>query len=496
MKSTRAAGVLAHVTSLPGPCGIGDLGPDTVRFLDWAAEAGLRLWQLLPLGPAGLHGSPYSSPSAFAGNPLLISPQRLVHAGWLPADALGHLPPFSEGSVQFSAVESWKMELLRDSWGRFDRTTPLDVRWELERFIEHPQQACWLEDWALYAALKGRFQGRPWTEWDDDLRRRRPSALRAAGRELSEEISFHRYLQFLFFRQWSAVKQEVRARGMILLGDVPFYVAPDSADIWAHQELFQLDESGRPLKVGGVPPDYFSETGQLWGNPLYRWERIAERGYEWWIERIRTNLRLVDLLRLDHFRGFASYWEVGAEEQTAVAGRWAPGPGKPLFDALRAALGDLPLIAEDLGMITPDVEKLRLELGLPGMRVLQFAFGDPASSHLPEHHVDQCVVFTGTHDNDTLRGWFDSLDEPRRRVVLEYLDTSPETVAWNMIEAAYRSPANLALVPLQDLFNLGSEARMNRPGVAEGNWNWRARAAEFNLELASRLRSLAESTGR
>jgi 4-alpha-glucanotransferase len=496
MESMRAAGVLAHATSLPGPCGIGDLGPGTVRFLDWIAEAGLRLWQLLPLGPAGLHGSPYSSPSSYAGNPLLISPQQLAGAGWLPAGALDNLPPFPEGSVQFSSVEPWKMELLRHSWHRFDRAVPLEVRWELERFIEQPEQAHWLEDWALYAALKERFKGSAWIEWDDELRRRLPSALRAAGRELSEEIAFHRYLQFLFFRQWSELRREAQARGITLLGDLPFYVAPDSADIWSHQELFQLDDAGRPLKVGGVPPDYFSKTGQLWGNPLYRWERIAERGYEWWIERIRASIRLVDILRLDHFRGFASYWEIGAEEETAVAGRWAPGPGKPLFDALRDALGSLPMIAEDLGLITPDVEELRMELGLPGMRVLQFAFDDPASTHRPENHTEDCVVFTGTHDNDTLRGWFNSLEEPAQRDLLEYLDATPERVVWRMIEAAYGSPADLALVPLQDLFGLGSEARMNRPGLAEGNWSWRAREASLTLDLASNLRSLAVSTGR
>jgi 4-alpha-glucanotransferase len=488
--------VLAHVTSLPGPCGIGDLGPDTVRFLDWAAEAGLKLWQLLPLGPAGLHGSPYSSPSAFAGNPLLISPQLLADAGWLAADALDHLPPFLEGKIDFFAVEAWKTELLRKSWSRFDRAVPLEVRWELEKFIEHPGQACWLEDWALYAALKERHRGLAWSDWDEELRRRRPSALREAGRELADEIAFHRYLQFLFHRQWSVLRRDARARGITLLGDVPFYVAPDSADIWSHQELFQLDDSGRPLRVGGVPPDYFSETGQLWGNPLYRWERIAERGYEWWIERIMTNLRMVDLLRLDHFRGFVSYWEVEADEETAVEGRWAPGPGIALFDALRGALGGLPFIAEDLGLITPDVEQFRRQLGLPGMRILQFAFGDPESTHLPEHHTEDCVVFTGTHDNDTLRGWFANLDERERRTVLEYLQAEPGGIAWRMIEAAYRSPARLALVPLQDLFDLGSEARMNRPGIAEGNWSWRARAAGFSLETASRLRSLAEKTVR
>ncbi len=496
MTLARAAGVLVHATSLPGTFGIGDTGPETCRFLDWASEAGLKLWQTLPLGPPGLNGSPYNSPSAFAGNPLLISPQLLADAGWLPAGALEEAPRFDDDRLQLREIEEWKMGVLRDSWGGFRRSASPACRRELEEFVEGPAQRFWLEDWALYAALKRRFYGLPWMKWGPELRRREPSALRAKAKEISEEVAFERYLQFLFFRQWAALRREAHARGLSLIGDVPFYVAPDSADIWANQDLFQVDEEGRPTKVGGVPPDYFSKDGQLWGNPLYRWDRIAERGYDWWIERIAGNLRLVDRVRLDHFRGFAAYWEVDAGEKTAVGGRWAPGPGRELFDALRERLGDLPLIAEDLGFITEDVVRLREELSFPGMRVLQFAFDDPRSTHLPEHHGPNSVAYTGTHDNDTLRGWFEGLKDGQRRAVLERLGSDPANVVWRMIEATFGSPAVLALIPLQDLFGLGGEARMNRPGIAQGNWRWRARKSLFTLELASRLRRLAAATGR
>jgi 4-alpha-glucanotransferase len=496
MTLERAAGILVHVTSLPGPFGIGEMGPETGRFLDWVSEAGLKLWQVLPLGPAGLNGSPYNSPSAFAGNPLLISPGMLVDAGWLSAASIAHPPRFDENRVRFAQVAEWKRGLLRRSWSHFQKFATRQSLHELEAFVEGSEQGPWLEDWALYASLKRLFKGRPWMEWEPELRKRDPSALGVAARKLSEELAFERYLQFLFFRQWEALKREAHIRGLSLIGDVPFYVAPDSADIWANQDLFQVDEEGRPTKVGGVPPDYFSKDGQLWGNPLFRWDRIAERGYDWWIERIRCNLRLVDRLRLDHFRGFLAYWEVQAGEKTAVGGRWVPGPGRRLFDALRERLGDLPLIAEDLGVITEDVVRLRDELSLPGMRVLQFAYDDPGSTHLPENHSPNSVAYTGTHDNDTLRGWLEGLEERQRRALIDRLGGDPANVVWKMIEATFGSPAVLALVPLQDLLGLGGEARMNRPGVTRGNWRWRARKSLFTLELASRLRRLTAATGR
>jgi 4-alpha-glucanotransferase len=496
MTLSRSAGVLVHPTSLPGPHGIGDLGPSTIRFLDWAAEAGLKVWQVLPLGPTGPDGSPYSSPSAFAGNPLLVSPTRLAEGGWLPPGAESDGRGFDEASVAFGPVRTWKTKLLRLSWDRFRRSASPADRRELESFIEHPDQEYWLEDWVLYAAIKHRFEGRAWTRWDRELRLREPAALRSAARELADETAFRRYVQFLFFRQWNELRRECDARGLALFGDLPFYVAHDSADMWAHRELFDLDGEGRPIKIAGVPPDYFSETGQLWGNPVYRWSVVAEQGYAWWIERTRTNLRLVGSLRLDHFRGFHAYWEVDAFAETAADGRWVSGPGSAFFDALSAAHGELPLIAEDLGLITKDVEELRDRLGLPGMRVLQFAFNDPESTHLPEHHVDQCVVYTGTHDNNTLRGWFGELDDTARQRVLDYLGVEPREVVWKLIEAAYHSRARLALAPLQDLLGLDGPARMNRPGTTRGNWRWRVREPVLTPELATRLRDLASAADR
>lgn len=496
MFQTRAAGVLAHPTSLPGPHGIGDLGPAATLFMDWAVEAGLKIWQVLPLGPVGPDGSPYSSPSAFAGNPLLISPARLADEGWLDRQSMEPLPSFDADQVDFARVGAWKTRQLRESWARFGREAAPAARRELDAFVEGPAQRYWLEDWALYAALKERSGGRAWTRWERDLRARRPAALAAAARELSDEVAYQRYLQFLFFRQWEALRREARARGLTLLGDIPFYVAPDSADAWTHRDLFRIDGKGRPTRLAGVPPDYFSKTGQLWGNPVFRWGRIAEEGYAWWVERIRANLRLVDALRLDHFRGFVAYWEVEAGARTAAGGRWVEGPGRALFEALRRELGTLPLIAEDLGVITPDVERLRDELGLPGMHVLQFAFSDPDSEHLPERHSPRSVVYTGTHDNDTLRGWFAGLDEAERARVLAYAGTGPESVVRRLIEIAYDSPSGWALAPLQDLLGLGSEARMNRPGTTAGNWRWRVRGASLTLRAATGLRELAGRTGR
>jgi 4-alpha-glucanotransferase len=496
MNVDRSAGVLVHPTSLPGPFGCGDLGPSAVRFLDWAAEAGLTVWQLLPLGPTGPGASPYDCQSAFAGNPLLISLERLVHSGLLPSRSLDPLPDSTEDRADFDLVARVKHSRLRDSWKHFRSSAAEETRREFDAFVDHPGTRHWLEDWSLYAALKEHHGGASWFEWDEEIRLRRPPAVRRAARDLREEIAYQRYLQFLFCRQWHGVRRAAHRRGIALYGDVPFYVAHDSADVWSHRELFRLDEGGRASKVAGVPPDYFSETGQRWGNPVYCWDRLAERGHDWWIDRIRANLRLVDLLRLDHFRGFAAYWEIDADEATAAGGRWTPGPGRSLFDAIRGALGSLPLVAEDLGLITPDVETLREELGLPGMHVLQFGFEDEESVHHPSHHRENAVVYTGTHDNDTLRGWFDDLEPPTRDRVLSHLDCGPGEMAWRMIEQAYRSPARLAIVPLQDLLGLGSEARMNVPGVKGDNWRWRVRFSRLTLELAAELRALRRACGR
>jgi 4-alpha-glucanotransferase len=494
--SARQAGLLFHPTSLPGRFGIGDLGPEAERFLDWAAAAGQTIWQVLPLGPPGPQQSPYDGISAFAGHVLLISPERLVEEGLLPAAALGGSPETAGAAVDFAAVVPWKNGLLRQSWELFKTAPPTGASEALERFVGASEQRPWLEDWALFSAIRKRFGGVPWPLWDKDLAARSPSALIAARRELSEEIAFERYTQFLFFSQWNHLHAEGRRRGISIMGDIPIYLSLDSADVWAHRSLFSLDDDGRPELVAGVPPDYFSATGQLWGNPLYRWDRLEQEGFSWWIDRLRAALHMVDIVRLDHFRGFSAYWAVPASAETAVDGAWIPGPGERFFSAIRSALGSMPIVAEDLGLITPDVRRLRDLFGLPGMKVLQFAFGEDDSPDLPHRHLGNAVVYTGTHDNDTTRGWFAGLPEADRARLFDYLGPDSEPVEWKLIRAAYASVADRAIVPMQDLLGLDSQARMNTPGRSKGNWAWRARANQFGPELAARLRRLASLTGR
>ncbi len=492
----RGAGILLHPTSLPGPFGVGDLGAEADAFVTWVADAGQAVWQILPLCATGPSHSPYVALSAFAGNPLLVSPGRLAEEGLLARSALDRVPAFPTSHVEYDAVNRWKEALLRAAWRGFRRRAPRATKLDLDAFLSDSAQTCWLDDWALFMAIRIRHRGRPWTSWPHDLHRREPAALRRARRDLSAEIAYQKFLQFLFFRQALRIKAEANRRGVLIMGDLPIYVAPDSADVWANQPLFDLDPEGRPVEVAGVPPDYFSATGQLWGNPLYHWDRLAEQGYAWWVERMRSNLRLADLLRLDHFRAFVAYWAIPAGEPTAEKGRWLVGPGRALFDVLRAALGDLPLVAEDLGLITPDVHVLRAELGLPGMRVLQFAFDGSDNEHLPHRHPSDVVVYTGTHDNDTTRGWFESLDVGQRQTVLEHVGTDERSIEWDMIRAAYRSPARLAVVPMQDVLGLSTEARMNTPGRAEDNWKWRAPRGSFRVEIAARLARLAAECDR
>jgi len=493
--TARVAGVLAHPTSLPGPFGLGDLGPETSRFLDWAAEAGFGLWQLLPLSPTGPGYSPYSSPSAFAGNPWLISLERLREDGLLT----GEVPqgtPASTDRVDYAGVARTKVPLLRECWDRFQNNAAREMRTEFESFVEDPEQRPWLEDWVLYAALVTRLPGHSFREWDPELRTRKPAALRQAARELADEIGYQRFLQFLVDRQWKTVRRRAHERGISILGDVPFYVAGDSADVWARPEIFQLDPDGRPAKVAGVPPDYFSETGQLWGNPIFDWQRLAATDYGWWIDRLRANLRFADRLRLDHFRAFAAYWEVDPNATTAIDGRWVDGPGDRFFDSVRRALGDLPFVAEDLGDIDDSVRSLRDRYDLPGMRVLQFGLTDDTSEHHPNQHVENCVVYTGTHDNDTSRGWFETLDPDTRDSLQRALGAGPEEIAWKLVECAFDSRANTAVIPLQDLLGLGGEARMNVPGVEDGNWTWRVRKESLTLRLAADIRKALTRTER
>jgi 4-alpha-glucanotransferase len=494
-KRTREAGILLHPTSLPSRFGIGDLGPATDAFLDWADSAGLRLWQVLPLVPPGAHNSPYAGLSAFAGNPLLVSPEWLLEEGLLPASALDVAPAFPEDRVDFAAVHAFKERVLRASFAHA-RGVGASVTDAAARFAASPAHASWLSDWALFAALRRAHGDTGWTDWPAALVAREKGALEAARKEHADEIAFHVYAQFLFFRQWERVKRAANARGISILGDLPIYVALDSADVWSQRRLFAVDAKGRPEKVAGVPPDDFSDDGQLWGHPLYRWDVLAEESFDWWIERVRANLRLADLVRLDHFRGFAGYWEVPAGAASAREGRWVTGPGLMLFLAIRHALGDVPIIAEDLGEITDDVRQLLATLGLPGMKVLQFAFGEMDSEHLPHHHVPNSVVYSATHDNDTAAGWYAAAPDWAQERLREYFGVDGKDPAGVLVRAAYASVADRAVVPLQDVLGLGSEARMNVPGRAHDNWTWRAPKDAFRPEVAARLLRLAELTGR
>ncbi len=489
----RTAGLLLHPTSLPGRFGIGDFGPEAERFLEWAAAAGQSWWQVLPLGPPD-GTSPYSCLSAFAGNPLLISPERLHEQSLLTADDLQTVPTFPSGRVAFDAVAAWKSNLLRRSWAQFQRHTSGEASQRFQVFRQEAKE--WLDDWALFAALRSRHGRRGWWEWPAGLKHRESSALAAARDSERAEIDYQCFLQWQFFEQWKQLKAKARRLGLRVLGDLPIYVSWNSAEVWAKPHLFELDAEGHPLAVAGVPPDDYCTDGQRWGNPLYRWDRMAAEGYAWWIARVTAALDTCDRVRLDHFRGFAGYWRVPAEAETAVDGEWIDGPGMPFFDALRQALGELPLIAEDLGVITPDVEALLRDTGLPGIKVLQFAFDDPESIHFPHHFDRTSVVYTGTHDNDTSRGWYRNLSPEMRRRVRRYTGASPRRVHQGLIRLAYTSVADLAIIPVQDVLGLGSDARMNLPGSSDGNWAWRLSPAELDAKKSERLRSLAEVTGR
>jgi 4-alpha-glucanotransferase len=488
----RAAGVLLHPTSLPGPYGIGDMGDELLAFLDWAKKAGLRIWQVLPLNAPGYGNSPYGCLSSYAGNPLLISPKRLMQDGLLPSDAIEETP--SSGKVDFDNVAASKGDLLRRSFKHFAEQASDEQREGLASFVTDNS---WLPDWALYASLKHRHGGAPWTSWPAALVTREPNAMAAAQKELADEIRFHEYVQWLFFTQWASVRKAARERGIQIMGDVPIYVAADSADVWANRDIFQLNEHGEPDVVAGVPPDYFSETGQRWGNPLYRWDLLRDTNYAWWVARFRAALQFADIVRVDHFRGFAAYWEIPASEPTAMNGRWMPGPGRELFDAIREAVGALPIVAEDLGHITPEVHELRRALGVPGMKILQFAFAQTDSPHLPHHYEPQTVVYTGTHDNDTARGWFDQASDEERQTAALYLGVhSAEELPWTLIRTAYTSVADTAIVPAQDILALGNEARMNLPGEEKDNWSWRLEEGALTDELAGELRARAVVSGR
>jgi 4-alpha-glucanotransferase len=491
----RSSGVLLHITSLPGPHGIGDLGPVARRWVDTLARAKQTWWQILPLGPAGAGDSPYQCYSAFAGNPMLISPELFGRDGLLTRGDLAGSERFPAGHVDFARVRKHKGGLLARAFERFAGGHGRGLRGEFEKFRR--SHSGWLDDFALFMALREAQPGRSWTEWSRDLMLRKPTALKSARAELGEAVERQAFFQFLFYRQMADLKRYANAKGVRLIGDLPIFVSPDSSDVWASAHLFRLDRNRRPTHVAGVPPDYFSETGQRWGNPLYDWRAMAREGFAWWVDRFRATLETVDLVRIDHFRGFAAAWHVPADSPTAIKGRWVKAPGRELFAAARGALGSLPFIAEDLGLITPDVDALRRAFDLPGMRVLQFAFGgSPADQFLPHNYERNTVVYTGTHDNDTTVGWYRSLDEKTKRVVARYVPAGAKDIAGELTRHAWASVANLAVVPLQDVLGLDSRARMNTPGRATGNWGWRARPEMVGERKLDRLAELTEAYAR
>jgi len=491
----RDGGVLLHPTALPGPYGIGDLGPTAWRWVDWLSEAGCRIWQVLPLGPTGYGDSPYQSFSSFAGNPLLISPESLLAEGLLAKDDLEPLPEFPADHIDYGMVIEYKDRLLTLAMDRFRTGMAPTLEKDFQAYCQ--QQAYWLDDFALFMAIKGEHDGMAWIDWESSLALRQSTAIAMARERLLDDIEAHRFRQFLFSHQWQTVRQRTAKTGLKIIGDIPIFVAHDSADVWAHPEFYFLDDAGRPTVVAGVPPDYFSPTGQRWGNPLYCWEVLRDDGYAWWLSRLESVLSMVDLVRLDHFRGFQAYWEIPAEDEGAETGRWITGPGEDFLEVAQQFLGDLPIIAEDLGLITPEVVALREAFNLPGMKVLQFAFDDDAThEYLPHNFERHCVVYTGTHDNDTTRGWYDSAPDETQEFCRRYLGCNDEDIPWSMIKAVWSSVAEMAIAPMQDLLELGSDARMNFPSRAEGNWQWRVKSEQLSPQLAARMREMSVLYGR
>ena len=495
MSLARASGILLHPTSLPGPCGSGDLGGAAYHFVDWLVSAGQTLWQILPLGGIGPGNSPYMSSSACAGNVLLIDLHDLQQQGWLSADALAPAAGFENQRVDFASVVPWRMERLHAAAQAFFAAPAAKPRLAFDAFCQ--QHAQWLDDYALFMALADANRGGLWCDWDPLLARRDAQALQQGRVQHAAAIGFWQFCQWCFFDQWAKLKAYANGRGVRIVGDIPIFVAYQSADVWARQHLFELDGQGRASVVAGVPPDYFSATGQRWGNPLYRWEAHRQEAYAWWIVRIRQTFSLVDIVRIDHFRGFVAYWEIPASEPTAVTGRWLPGPGAALFEAVLGALGPLPIIAEDLGVITPEVDALRRRFDFPGMRILQFAFGaGNANSYLPHNHESNTVVYGGTHDNNTSIGWWQDATLAERAHACDYLGVDGHDIVWDLIRAACASVADTAIHPLQDVLALGAQHRMNLPGKGEGYWEWRFSWGQVRPEHAARLRHLCALYGR
>ncbi len=486
----RASGILLHPTALPGPFRVGDIGKEARLFIDFLTSAGQSVWQILPLGPTGYGHSPYNTLSAFAGNPVLIDLQQLVDYGDLDRTRLD-IAIKQNADIDFNRVHSVKNTLLLDAGQQFFKLATETRKAAFENFCD--DQSDWLEDFCLFMALREIFDEQAWVEWPEDLRTRRPQTLQHWQKELAESCLLHKYQQFVFAEQWHGLKRYANQNGVRIFGDIPIFVAHDSADVWANQQLFQLDDQGRATAIAGVPPDYFSATGQRWGNPLYRWDQLAEENFHWWLRRFDNQFLCSDMVRIDHFRGFQACWSIPADEKTAVNGRWEEVPGRALFEKLVTQRTDLPIIAEDLGVITKEVEKLRDDFGFPGMKILQFAFDSGSDNpYLPENHTANSVVYTGTHDNNTTLGWWQGLNKEQKERVRDYLGTRRPEMPWELIRLAMASVADLCMIPCQDILNLGKAARFNTPGVADGNWEWQMTSGELTDELTDRLRKLTE----
>ena len=489
----RSSGILLHPTSLPGKYGIGSLGKEAYKFVDFLKKSNQKLWQIFPLGPTGYGDSPYQCFSSFAGNPYLIDFDLLIEQNLLTEEDLKDVNfGGNEEYIDYGAIYNQKYPLLRKAYENFKANGNKELKEKLETF--KTENSSWLDDYSLYISLKNHFNGLPWNEWEDDIRTRKEAAINKYKAELANEIEYHNFIQFLFFTQWNNVKKYANDNGIKIIGDIPIFVAVDSSDAWANPEIFLFDPELKPVKVAGVPPDYFSATGQLWGNPLYDWDKLKELNYKWWVDRVKANLSTCDIIRIDHFRGFDEYWAVPYGDKTAENGIWCPGPRTDLFNAIKNELGELPIIAEDLGTMTQGVIDLREATGFPGMKILGFAFDSKEENdYLPHTYTKNCVVYTGTHDNDTLIGWFTKANEDDKQFARNYLNSrSDNEIHWDAIRGAWSSVASMAIAPIQDFLGLGSEARINTPGVAAGNWQWRLKDGVLTDELAERIAKLTK----
>ncbi|WP_081256277.1 4-alpha-glucanotransferase [Streptobacillus moniliformis] len=487
----RKAGILLHPTSLSGKEGIGTLGFEAYRFIDFLKKSKQKLWQIFPLGPTGYGDSPYQCFSAFAGNPYLIDLETLVHEGYLDSTVLDINFGDSKENIDYGMIYTNKLPILRSAFEKFNIENEDFIKFNIENDY-------WLDNYSLFAALKTYFNGESWLNWSSELKNRDNEAIKEYKVKLADEINYQKFLQYIFFKQWSSIKSYANQNGIEIIGDIPIFVSMDSADAWSNPEIFLFDKDRNPVKVAGVPPDYFSATGQLWGNPLFDWNKLKETGYKWWIDRVKANLSLYDIIRIDHFRGFESYWAVNYGETTAINGKWEKGPGIDLFNAIKKSLGEINIIAEDLGILTDEVVELKESAGFPGMKILQFAFDkDPENEYLPHNYEKNTVVYTGTHDNDTTNSWYFKLNDMQKGEVRDYLNVSDDSyIVYSMIRLALRSVAETAIIPMQDYLNLGEFARINTPGLASGNWQWRLNGWELNDDLASTIAHITEIYGR